>query len=56
MVLGDIARYQTLPIVVYNEHIGGGDARTAAYAVYLLTAVSLAGILLYNRSSLGKQD
>lgn len=51
MVMGDTDQYRTLPIMVYNEQVGGGMGSPGAVAaVSLLTAVSLAIALFYNRS------
>ena len=55
MVMGDLPGKQTLPISIYNDYIGG-TLRDAAPAVVALTIVSLAVILLYNRSTLGRRS
>jgi molybdate transport system permease protein len=55
MVLGDQARYQTLPISIYTDYLAG-DLGRATGAVLALTAISFVIILLYNRSPLDKRD
>ena len=55
MVLGDQERFRTLPISIYTDYVAGDLAR-ATGAVVALTAISLAVILLYNRSPLGARD
>ena len=55
MVMGDLPNKQTLPIAIYNDYVAG-DLRAAAPAVAALTIVSLAVIILYNRSIFGKRD
>jgi molybdate transport system permease protein len=56
MVLGDTARYQTLPLLVYSEHLAGEHTGAETGAVVLLSLISLAVLLVYNRSSLSRQD
>jgi len=53
MVMGDLPGRQTMPISIYNDYVGG-SLRDAAPAVIALTAVSLAVIVLYNRSTLSR--
>ena len=55
MVLGDQERFRTLPISVYTDYVAG-DLAAATGAVIALTVISLAVILLYNRSPLGGRD
>jgi len=55
MVMGDLPGKQTLPIAIYNDYVSG-DLRAAAPAVAALTLVSLAVIVLYNRSIFGRRD
>ena len=55
MVMGDLPGRQTMPIAIYNDYVAG-DLRAAAPAVVALTAVSLAVIVLYNRSIFGRRD
>jgi molybdate transport system permease protein len=55
MVMGDLAGNQTLPIGIYNDYVAGELGR-AAPGVIALSTVSFGVILLYNRSTLGKQD
>jgi len=55
MVMGDLPGRQTLPIAIYNDYISG-DLRAAAPAVAALTVVSLAVIVLYNRSIFGRRE
>jgi molybdate transport system permease protein len=50
MVLGNFEGHQTLPIFIYTQSIGG-DLRTASVAVWVMSGLSLAMILIYNRSS-----
>jgi molybdate ABC transporter permease protein/molybdenum ABC transporter molybdate-binding protein len=49
MVLGDRPHRRTLPISIYNDYVSG-DLAHAAPAVITLSAISLAVVLLYNRS------
>jgi molybdate transport system permease protein len=49
MVLGDRPHRRTLPISIYNDYVSG-DLGHAAPAVITLSAISLAVVLLYNRS------
>lgn len=49
MVMGDLPDRSTLPISIYNDYISGELAH-AAPAVIALAAVSLAMVLLYNRT------
>jgi molybdate transport system permease protein len=55
MVMGDLPGRQTLPIAIYNDYVAG-DLRAAAPAVAALTCVSLAVIILYNRSIFGRRE
>ena len=55
MVMGDLPGKQTLPIAIYNDYVSG-DLRAAAPAVAALTLVSLAVIVLYNRSIFGRRE
>jgi molybdate transport system permease protein len=55
MVMGDLPGKQTLPISIYNDYVAG-DLRAAAPAVAALTAVSLAVIVLYNRSIFSRPE
>jgi molybdate transport system permease protein len=55
MVLGDQARFQTLPISIYNDYTAG-DLDRAGGAVLALTAISLVVILIYNRSPLSNRE
>jgi molybdate transport system permease protein len=55
MVFGRQVGRKTLPISVYDDYEAGEPERAWA-AVLALTAVSLALIVLYNRSSAGRQE
>ena len=55
MVLGDLPGKQTLPISIYTDYVAGELPR-ATGAVLMLTGISFAVIVLYNRSSLGRQE
>lgn len=55
MVFGTFADKQTLPISIYVDYIDGNFANATA-AVLTLSGISLATILLYNRTSLSQQD
>ena len=48
MVMGNLDGRQTLPIAIYNQTLNG-DLHQAAPAVWTLTALALAIVLLYNR-------
>lgn len=52
MVMGDTARYRTLPLLIYTEYGYGGGNMVAALAVALLIAVSLAVAILHSRTSM----
>jgi molybdate transport system permease protein len=49
MVMGNIEGRQTLPIFIYTQAIGG-DLGSASAAVWAMSGLSLAIILIYNRS------
>jgi len=49
MVMGDLPDRSTLPISIYNDYISG-ELSHAAPAVIALAAISLAMVLLYNRT------
>ncbi len=53
MVMGNLNDGQTLPIAVYNRTLNG-DAAQASSAVWLLTGLSLAIVLVYNRMPGGR--
>ena len=55
MVLGQFSNRQTLPISIYDDWIDG-QMTHAATAVLALTLISLALILLYNRSPWTKKE
>jgi molybdate transport system permease protein len=48
MVMGNFNGRETLPIAVYNQTLNG-DLAEASHAVWLLTGLSLAIVLVYNR-------
>lgn len=56
MVLGNTSRYQTLPLLIYNDYAAGDGGSAGAIAAGVLSALSLAVLLLYNRSALSRQD
>lgn len=56
MVLGDISRYQTLPILIYNHTAAGTDGPVALAAVAALTLISVFVVFAYNRSAAARQD
>jgi len=49
MVMGDVQSRQTLPIYIYDDWVSGELGR-AAPAVLMLSVISLALVLLYNRT------
>jgi molybdate transport system permease protein len=55
MVMGNIEGHQTLPIFIYTQTTTG-DMQHASTAVWVLSGLSLAIILLYNRWPLGVRD
>ena len=55
MVLGNLPGRQTLPISIYTDYEAGEMAR-AVPAVAALTAVSLAVVIVYNRSGLSRSE
>jgi molybdate transport system permease protein len=55
MVLGDLPGRRTLPILIYDSTFGQ-DYGHAAGAVLLLSAISLAVVLIFNRLPLSRQE
>jgi molybdate transport system permease protein len=56
MVFGYTTGRVTLPISIYTDYEQGADFSHALPAVLTLIAISLVVMLLYNRSSLSRQD
>ncbi len=56
MVMGDLPNYQTLPLLIYTEHMAGQPGNTAGWAVVLLTLTAMSVVVLYNRSAAARQD
>jgi molybdate transport system permease protein len=55
MVLGSFQNQRTLPIYIYDLHETGGLS-AAAPAVWLLTAVSLVVVVIYNRLPTARRE
>ena len=56
MVMGDLPQYQSLPLLIYTQHMSGQPGNTAGAAVALLTMTALSVVVLYNRSAAARQD